>query len=115
MSTTHLRTPQGVTACNTKSTGAIRTTANPEAVECARCRKAAGLGKYDAQAALEGLVVKFTAHTPITGPARPAIEARYTNEGAAAPAGTPNPHPPGSAAATWWQRGHDTTTTTTTP
>ena len=47
---------------------------------------------------------------PITGPARPAIEARYTHEGAAAPAGTPNPHPPGSAAATWWQRGHDTAT-----
>lgn len=75
MSTTHLRTPQGGTACNTKATGAIRTTATHEAVECARCRKAAGLGKYDAQAALEGLVVKFTAHTPTTDP----ITAYYTD------------------------------------
>jgi hypothetical protein len=48
---------------------------------------------------------------PVTGPARPAIEARFTAEGEAAPAGTPNPHPPGSAAATWWQRGNNTITT----
>lgn len=45
--------------------------------------------------------------TMVTGAARPAIELRYTLDGAEAPKGAFNPHHPGSAAATWWQRGHD--------
>ena len=44
---------------------------------------------------------------PVLGAARPAIEARYHDEGAAAPNGAANPYRSGSAAATWWQRGHD--------
>jgi hypothetical protein len=39
--------------------------------------------------------------------ARAAAERRYTQQGAQAPAGTPNPYRAGCAAATWWQRGHD--------
>lgn len=48
-----------------------------------------------------------TQHAPITGPARPAIEARFIAEGSATPNSAINPYPPGSAAATWWQQGHD--------
>lgn len=45
-------------------------------------------------------------HTPVMGAARPAVEARCTAQGAAAPKGAVNPYREGSAAATWWQRGH---------
>lgn len=38
--------------------------------------------------------------------ARAQAERRYTEEGAKAPPGAPNPHREGTAAHTWWQRGH---------
>ena len=51
--------------------------------------------------------MKMKHQGPATGPARPAIQARYEEQGSLAPRGSPNPHPLGSAAATWWQRGND--------
>jgi hypothetical protein len=54
---THLRKPDWTgTYCNTKAKGQIRTTGTPTAAECTRCRKAAGLGKYNALEALAGIV-----------------------------------------------------------
>jgi hypothetical protein len=52
--TTHLRKPDfSGTYCGAGG----RTTGSKDAAECRRCRKAAGLGAYDALGALRGLVV----------------------------------------------------------
>lgn len=53
---THLRPlTGGGPVCQTKAKGSIRTTATPGSADCCRCRKAAGLGKYNAMAALGAL------------------------------------------------------------
>lgn len=44
---------------------------------------------------------------PVVGPAHPAIQARYEEQGGVVPWRSPNPYPAGSAAAAWWQRGND--------
>jgi len=54
---THLTKPDwSGTYCNTKAKGYVRMTATPTAAECSRCRKAFGLGKYNALEALAGIV-----------------------------------------------------------
>lgn len=54
---THLAKPDwSGTYCNTKAKGYVRTTATPAAAECTRCRRATGLGKYNALEALSGIV-----------------------------------------------------------
>lgn len=53
---THLRPiTGGGPVCQTKAKGSIRTTASPSGADCGRCRKAAGLGKYNAMDALHAI------------------------------------------------------------
>lgn len=50
---THLRLPTGGSAICKSTARTIYTTANPNGASCSKCRKAAGLGKYNALEALQ--------------------------------------------------------------
>jgi hypothetical protein len=53
---THLRRPDWSGVYCKSAARAVRSTGTPGSADCARCRKAAGLGKYNALDAIRSLV-----------------------------------------------------------